>query len=180
MNARISFSRSARITNVGVWTRPAVVTLKPPFRELNAVKARVPFNPINQSLSLRQRAASANGNISSLSRMPFQAWKIASSVIDCIHIRLIFRSLVTLAICSRYLKISSPSRPASHAFTTVSISFFFSRRANNLYRGRLFSMGWSSNRGGITGKCFIPHGNFLPFGPSGILSSTRWPTAEDR
>ena len=108
---------------------------------LNAVNARVPFKPTNQSLSLRQIAALASGTISLSSRRLFQASMIESSVIDCIHIRLTAKSFFKSTIWSRYRKINSPSRPASQAFTTTSTSFFFSKRFSKLNRVTLFSIG---------------------------------------
>ena len=177
MKFLISLSLSDKITRVGVWTLPAVVTLNPPCLELNAVKALVPLRPTSQSLSDRHRAASASGIISWSSLSESKALRIALFVIDCIHMRLM--TLSAPATCITYLKISSPSLPASQALMIVSTSFFLIKRFSRFNLLSLFAMGCSSNFSGITGRCLIPHGSFLPFGPDGIFNSTRCPTAEE-
>jgi hypothetical protein len=83
LNARIFSSRSTRIASVGVWTRPTVVSWKPPDFELNAVIARVPLMPTSQSDSDRQTAASASGCICAPVRSAPNASRIAAGVIDC-------------------------------------------------------------------------------------------------
>ena len=40
------------------------------------------------------------------------------------------------------------------------------------------SIGCNAKCSGMTGKCFMPQGNCLPFGPSGIFNSTKCPTAD--
>jgi len=52
------------------------------------VSARVPLIPISQSLSLRQRAASASPRIFAPSRRLLKASRIPSWVIVCIQARL--------------------------------------------------------------------------------------------
>ena len=59
------------MARVGVWTRPAAVMLKPPWRELKQVRARVALRPTSQSDSERHWAASASGCISSSVRRLF-------------------------------------------------------------------------------------------------------------
>ena len=75
--------------------------------------ARVPLMPISQSASERQRAASASGSISSSLRSLVKPSRIAPGVIDCSHRRL--TGCLAFAFCAIRRKISSPSRPASHA-----------------------------------------------------------------
>ena len=72
---------------VGVCTRPTVVKKKPPSRELNAVMARVPLMPTNQSASERQRAASASGSICLSVRKLAKPSRMACGVMDCSHRR---------------------------------------------------------------------------------------------
>ena len=72
---------------MGVWTRPTVVSWKPPDLELNAVIARVPLMPTSQSDSERQTAASASGCICAPVRRRSKPSRIAAGVIDCSHSR---------------------------------------------------------------------------------------------
>ncbi len=76
--------------------------------------------PTIQSASERDRAAASSGSISSPSRSRSNASCIAARVIDESHSRL--TGFLTFAVSYTYAKISSPSRPASHAFTTLSMS----------------------------------------------------------
>ena len=75
------------MARVGVCTRPTEATL--PAREPNMrlVRARVPLMPISQSLSLRQRAASARPAICSPSRRCWKASRMPSAVMVCIQAR---------------------------------------------------------------------------------------------
>ena len=79
------------------------------------VRARVLFRPISQSDSERQTAALVSGCMSASLRMLCQAFKMASSVMDCIQSRR--AGFVHLPYRTRLWKINSPSRPASHALT---------------------------------------------------------------
>ena len=120
MNLRICSSRSTTTASVGVCTRPTVVRKKPPSRELKAVIARVPLMPTSQSASERDRAASARPCICLLLRSASKPSRIACGVIDCSQSRrtgLPSGVLPPPAYCSISRKISSPSRPASHALT---------------------------------------------------------------
>ena len=105
---------------VGVCTRPTVVRKKPPLLLLNAVIARVPLIPTNQSASERQRAASASGFISSSERSEAKPSRIAFGVMDCSQSRRI--DCGALACCAIKRKMSSPSRPASQALIRALMS----------------------------------------------------------
>ena len=161
---------------MGVCTRPAAVILKPPWRERKQVRARVELSPTSQSDSERHLAASARLAICSPSRSFAQASWIALVVIDCIQRRL--TGFLMLPMSMMYWKMSSPSRPASHALTMTSKDFFLAKLSTCFRRPALCSIGCSSNFLGIAGSTSNFQGRFLPFGPVGIFSSTRWPTAE--
>ena len=79
--------------------------------------------------------------------------------------------------------MSSPSRPASQALMMSPTSLRRQRRRTCLRRVSDCSIGCSSNLFGIAGSTSKFQGRlrglpFFPIGPWGILSSTRWPTAE--
>ena len=170
-------SRSATIANVGVCTRPTGVLKKPPSLLLKAVMARVPLMPTNQSASARERAACSNGFKASSLRKFVKASRIEVGVIDCSQSRL--TGFLTPAYCKMYLKMSSPSRPASQAlissvtsFRLISLTSIFKRSVERL------SLGTMSNCGGITGKLLKLH--FPLTGSLGAIKLNRWPTLEDK
>jgi len=159
---RIFSSRSTTTASVGVCTRPTVVRKKPPSRELNAVIARVPLMPTSQSASERLRAASASPCICSSERRLAKPSRIACGVIDCSQRRLTglrrvlagagSRPSLPKAYCSISRKISSPSRPASQAFTSVPTSLRLAWRTTAFRRVFVLSTGFRSKCGGITGR----------------------------
>jgi len=136
----------------------------------------VEFRPTSQSDSERHLAASARLAMSSPSRNLPHASRIEPVVIDCIHRRL--TGVWILPISMMYWKMSSPSRPASHALMITSKLFFFARLSTCFRRLLVFSIGCSSNFSGIAGSTLKFHGRDFPLGPVGIFSSTRWPTAD--
>ena len=150
--------------------------LKPPWRELKQVSARVALRPTSQSDSERHFAASASGRICSSLRRFSHASTIAPVVIDRIQRRLIGLSMPPNSMMFR--KISSPSRAASQALTMRSTSLRFASFSTFLRRCSDCSMGSSSNFSGTAGRTLKFQASFLPFGPIGMRSSTRDPTAE--
>ena len=76
------------MARVGVCTRPTDATLPPREPNMRLVRARVPLMPMSQSLSERQRAASASGTIWAPSRRCWKASRIPVVVMDDIHRRL--------------------------------------------------------------------------------------------
>ena len=76
-------------------------------------------------------------------------------------------------------KISSPSRPASHALMSASTSFRLSKRLSTLSRPTFLSIGASANSGGSDGRFSIFHFPRAGSKPSGGASSSRWPTADE-
>jgi hypothetical protein len=78
-----------------------------------------------------------------------------------------------------YVKMSSPSRPASQALITSPMSLrpsSFFRRSNRAFES---SIGLSSNFSGMIGRASsLQNPNFFLSMSSGIWSSTRCPTAE--
>ena len=179
-NLRMASSRTTTTDRVGVCTRPTVVKKKPPSRELNAVMARVPLIPTNQSASDRQRAASASGCICSSERKFTNPSRMACGVMDCSHKRRagLPNGFFSLANCSMSLKISSPSRPASHALIRRSMSFRFASFTTAFKRDLVFSMGRRSKCGGKTGRLLKLHLPRFTSNASGAAISTRCPTAE--
>ena len=88
------------------------------------VAARVPFMPTSQSASLRARAASSRGRMSLSGRRLVKASWIAALVIDENQARSTgLARAFSDALCRMSLKMSSPSRPASHALTIPVTSF---------------------------------------------------------
>ena len=150
----MSSSRSTTTDSVGVCTRPTVVKKKPPSRELNAVMARVPLMPTNQSASDRQRAASAKGSICSLVRNCSKPSRMACGVIDCSHKRRtpLASGFFSLAYCSINRKISSPSRPASQALMRSPTSLRLANFTTAFKRDLVLSIGFKSKCGGSTGR----------------------------
>ncbi len=73
--------------SVGVWTRPTLATLPPREPYMRLVTARVALIPMSQSLSLRERAASASPAICAPSRKVRKASRIPSAVMVCIQAR---------------------------------------------------------------------------------------------
>ena len=164
------------MVRVGVWTRPTVVFWKPPPRELNAVMARVPLIPTSQSASERQTAAFPNGDISSSPRRLSKPSRIALAVMDWSQRRL--EGSLHLAYWVIYLKISSPSRPASHALIKALTSLRFMSFISSLRRGSDLLCGRRSNCLGITGKLVRDHFPRAGSTPSGRHNSSRCPSAE--
>ena len=150
MNLRIFSSRSTTTDSVGVCTRPTVVKKKPPSRELNAVMARVPLMPTIQSASDLDRAASARPCICFSVRSVSKPSRMAAGVMDCSHRRL--TGCLLLAYCWISLKISSPSRPASQAFTILSTSLRLVSLTMAFSRVLVLSIGFKSKYGGNTGR----------------------------
>ena len=138
--------------------------------------ARVAFMPTIQSASERDRAASSSRAKSSRGRRSPSACLIAAVVIEESQRRC--TGLSAFAFSYVHAKISSPSRPASHAFTTRSTS---SRLSSFVITLICFlersSRTTSLKRSGTIGRSAIRH--FLNFGSysSGSASCTRWPTA---
>ena len=162
---------------VGVWTRPTVVKKKPPLRLLKAVIARVPLMPTSQSASDLHLAASESGIISSSLRRCEKPSLIALAVIDCNQRR--FTGCVALVCWAMRRKISSPSRPASHALTSCVTSFLLISFCRALRRDSVFTIGLNSNLGGITGKLLKDHFPRLTSNSSGAMISNKCPTAEE-
>ena len=99
----------------------------PPSARARTVAARVALTPTSQSASARERAASSSGRSSVPGRRCANAPRMAARVIDENQARSTGSS-PAFASSRMYAKISSPSRPASHAFTRRSMS----RRATSL------------------------------------------------
>ena len=138
--------------------------------------ARVEFMPTIQSASERERAACSSRASSSAGRSVPNASLIAADVIDDSHSR--WTGLRAFAFSKVQAKISSPSRPASHALMTTSTS---SRRSCleitlNCFFDRS-SRTTSLNSSGTIGRSAMRH--FLNLGSysSGSASWTRCPTA---
>src|SRR6478672_6250065 len=140
--------------------------------------ARVPLMPISQSASERQRAASASGIISSSLRRWAKPSRMAFGVIDCSHRRL--TDCLALAFWAIRRKISSPSRPASHALIRVVTSLRLISLFSTLRRDSVLAIGFSAKYGGIIGRWVKLHLPRLTSYSSGTAISSRWPTADDR
>src|SRR6266511_1020431 len=183
-NAWISRSRLTIIASVGVCTLPSETT-PPTHARPRIVAARVAFMPTSQSASERERAASSSDCICGPGRSFSKPSRIACLVIDEIQsLSTGFGGFSFVADAPNtdsytYAKISSPSRPASQALMTwsmssrlssVSISFscFFA----------LASRGTSlSPFGGTIGRSAMRHFFHFSSYSSGSASWTRWPTA---
>src|SRR5450830_1721599 len=139
--------------------------------------ARVPLMPISQSASLRQRAASASGNISSSLRRLAKPSRIAPGVIDCSHRRC--TGCLALVYCAIRRKINSPSRPASQALIRPVTSLRLISRDSALRRDSVLAIGLSAKCGGIIGRWVKVHLPRLTSYSSGTAISSKWPTAED-
>ena len=74
--------------------------------------------------------------------------------------------------------MSSPSRPASQALTSVVTSLRLRSLRRSFRRSSDFSIGFSANAEGIAGRCANVHFPRLTSSSSGIPISSRWPTAE--
>ena len=108
------------IASVGVCTRPADQAVRS-FRDCRRrVSARVAFMPISQSARERQAAAAPRPSYLAPGSSDAKPLRIASRVIDCSQSRRVGFWSSRNSTISR--KISSPSRPASQAFTTASTS----------------------------------------------------------
>ena len=75
-------------------------------------------------------------------------------------------------------KISSPSRPASHALMSEVTSLRLMSRTTAVRRALFLSIGSRSKCGGTTGRWAKLHLPRLTSYSSGALISTRWQTAE--
>ncbi len=165
------------MASVGVCTRPTGVSWKPPVLLLNAVMARVPLMPTSQSLSDRQTAAFASGTISSSRRKCSNASRIDSRVIDCSQRRRI--GLLRPPYFTMFLKINSPSRPASQALIKSLTSLRFAKRRSIFSRSSVFSFGFSENSSGMIGKFAKLHFPRFTSNSLGRQSSTKCPTADE-
>ena len=140
------------------------------------VAARVAFMPTIQSASERERAASSRRPNSSPGRRSWNACLIAALVIEDSHRR--WTGFFAFAFSYSQAKISSPSRPASQALTTASMSLRPSSLVmTDICLRERSSRTTSRNASGTIGRSAIRH--FLNFGSysSGSASCTRWPTA---
>ena len=176
LNSRISTSRRARMASVGVCTRPSDTAPSNDERS-RIVAARVAFMPTIQSASERERAASSSVWNSSPGRSAPNACLIALWVMDDSHSRC--TGFFAFDFSYSQAKISSPSRPASHALTTVPMSSRPRLRVITVICLRERSSRTTSlKRSGTIGRSAIFH--FLNFGSysSGSASCTRWPTAQ--
>ena len=141
--------------------------------------ARVPLMPTSQSASLRLRAASARPCIcASLRRRPKPS-RMACGVMLCSHSRStgLGACLPSNAYCAIRRKMSSPSRPASQAFTRRPTSLRRACFTTAARRDLVFSTGLRSKCGGITGRCAKLHLPRLTSNASGAWISSKWPTA---
>jgi hypothetical protein len=117
--------------------------------------------------------------------------RMACGVIDCSHRRRTgLRTTAFLvatppasssplpnAYCSIRRKISSPSRPASQAFTMSVTSLRLASLTTAFRRVLVLSTGLRSKYGGMTGRWAKLHLPRLTSNCSGAWISTRWPTA---
>ena len=133
---------------MGVCTRPSETTVLPNAARPRIVAARVAFMPTSQSASERERAAASRGASSLPGRRCPNAWRIASLVMDENQARWTGTPFLP-ATSSTYAKISSPSRPASQAFTISSMSSRFMSLA--IASSWLFAEAPSAR--GTTSKC---------------------------
>jgi len=163
------------MARVGVWTRPADQAVFS-FRLFSRlVRTRVAFIPISQSERARQAAASASPWSSSPDRSCSKPLRTARSVIDWSHRRRIGFSQARCSTISR--KISSPSRPASQAFTTSSMSLRFNSFLMVRMRSPWPFLGLRRNSEGMMGRASRVQRLYLSSISSGGSSSKRWPTA---
>ena len=139
--------------------------------------ARVPLIPTSQSASERQRAASASGCISASVRKLAKPSRIAAGVMDWSHKRLM--PCDAFACCAIKRKISSPSRPASHALMRAVMSLRLISFCKTLRRDSVLTIGRKSKYGGTTGRLAKDHLPRLTSYSSGAAISKRWPTAEE-
>ena len=164
------------IARVGVCTRPSDTAPSNDDRS-RMVAARVEFMPTIQSASERDRAASSSRSNSEAGCSVANACLIAAAVIDDSHSRC--TGLRDFAFSYVHAKISSPSRPASHALTTRSTS---SRRSSLEITPNCFfersSRTTRRNSSGTIGRSAICHFLYLGSYSSGSASCTRWPTAQ--
>ena len=123
------------------------------------VAARVPFMPTSQSASLRARAASSSGFISLSGRSALKASWIAALVMLENQARSTGLSCAAAgALCRMSLKMSSPSRPASHALTisVTSLRDISLCSDANCLAARL-SRAWYRNSVGMIGRSSYVH-----------------------
>ncbi len=169
------------MASVGVWTRPSETAPSNEDRS-RIVAARVAFMPTIQSASERDFAAASRDCMSSSSRRCASASRIASFVIEESHSRLIGAVVRRRppAASSTYLKISSPSRPASQALTTRSRSSRpRSWRRTDICFWERSSRTTSRKLEGTIGRSAMRHFLYLSSYSSGSASWTRWPTAHE-
>ena len=140
------------------------------------VAARVAFMPTIQSASERERAASSSLANSCAGLSDANACLIAPTVIEDSHRR--WTGFFALAFCTVHAKISSPSRPASQALTTVSTSGRPSSFVITVICLRERSSRTTSLKSsGTIGRSAMRHFLYLASYSSGSASCTRWPTA---
>ena len=125
--------------------------------------------PISQSAIVRHFPAAANPSTEALGRMFWKARRMPSPVIDCSQSRL--RGLLHSACSMISRKISSPSRPASQALITPTMSGRDKRATRCVSRFCCEALGVSGINSGMIGSAAKPHCFF------GICCSRRWPLA---
>ena len=128
--------------------------------------------PISQSAIVRHFPAAANPSTDALVRMFWKARRMPSPVIDCSQSRL--RGLLHSACSMISRKISSPSRPASQALITPTMSGRDRRATRCASRFCCDALGVRAIRAGMIGSAANPQGS------SGICCSRRWPLAAAR
>ena len=163
------------IASVGVCTRPRDTAPSNDERR-RMVAARVAFMPTIQSASERDRAACSKSANSCAGRNAENACLIAADVIEESQSR--WTGFFAPAFSNVQAKISSPSRPASHALMTSETSSRLSiREMTDIClrerSSRTTSLKWS----GTIGRSAMRHFLYLASYSSGSASWTRCPTA---
>ena len=130
--------------------------------------------PTSQSASLRDTAASASGSISASLRRFANAVRMESGVMLWSHRRWIGCFAAVARMMLR--KMSSPSRPASHALMIAPTSLRLISFLITASRGALFSIGFRSKYSGRLGRFSSFHFPRASL-PSGAAISSRCPTA---
>ena len=164
------------MASVGVCTRPNDTAPSKEERK-RIVAARVAFMPTIQSASERDRAACSSSANSEAGRKDENADLIAAEVIDDSHSRC--TGFLAPAFSYVQAKISSPSRPASHALMTSETSSRLSIRViTDICLRERSSRTTSLKRSGTIGRSAIRHFLYLASYSSGSASCTRCPTAQ--
>ena len=163
------------IASVGVCTRPRDTAPSNEERS-RIVAARVAFMPTIQSASDRDRAACSSRSNSDAGLSEPNASLIAFDVIEDSHRR--WTGFFAPAFSNVQAKISSPSRPASHALMTSETSSRLSIRVMTVICLRERSSRTTSlKRSGTIGRSAMRHFLYLASYSSGSASCTRCPTA---